>query len=128
MVASAILKIGLHTRYCSFQTQHVFPSLCINLHQHRVVIAHFIARTSISEMAAAAILNFGLHFQYYDFQTQYVFLSLCTNFHQNRMVIAHFIARTSISEMAAVTSSVVFLTLAGSHDTTCQISLESDEN
>jgi hypothetical protein len=67
MAAAAILKIGLHTRYCDFQTQHVFPSLCNNLPQNRVVNAHFIARTSLSEIAAAAILTFGLHFRYSDF-------------------------------------------------------------
>jgi hypothetical protein len=81
-------------RYCNFQTQHAFFSLFSNLHQNRVVIAHFIAFTAISNMAAAAILKLDLHFRYCNFQTQHVFLSLCINFHQNRMVIAHFIAFT----------------------------------
>jgi hypothetical protein len=67
MAAADILKLGLEFRYCDFQTQHVFLSLYTNLHQNRVVIAHFIARTSISKMAAAAILKFGLHFRYYEF-------------------------------------------------------------
>jgi hypothetical protein len=64
------------------------------MHQNRIVIAHFIARSSISKMAAADNLKLGLEFRYCDFETQHVFLSLCTNLHQNRMVIAHFIART----------------------------------
>jgi hypothetical protein len=67
MAAAAILKLDCLFRYCDFQTQHVFLSLCTNLHQNWVVIAHFIARTSISKMAAAAILKFGLHFRYYEF-------------------------------------------------------------
>jgi hypothetical protein len=32
-----------------------------------VVIAHFIARISISKRAAAAILKFGLHLRFFDF-------------------------------------------------------------
>jgi hypothetical protein len=67
MAAAAILKLDLHFRYCDFYTQHVFVSLCTNFHQNRVVIAHFIARTSISKMAAAAILKFGLHFRFCEF-------------------------------------------------------------
>jgi uncharacterized membrane protein YidH (DUF202 family) len=61
--AAAILKFGLHFRFCNFLTQHAFLSLCTNFHENRMVIAHFIARTSISNMAAAAILNFGLRFR-----------------------------------------------------------------
>jgi hypothetical protein len=68
-----------------------------------VVIAHFIARSPISNMAAAAILKFDLHFRFCDFQTEHVFLSLCTNLHKYRVVIAHFIARSSISNIAAAT-------------------------
>jgi hypothetical protein len=67
MAAAAILQFGLHFRFCDFQTEHVFLSLCTNLHQNRVVIAHFIARSSISNMAAAAILKFGLPFRHYEF-------------------------------------------------------------
>jgi hypothetical protein len=64
MAAAAILKLGLQFRYCDFQTQHVFLSLCTNLHRNRVVIAHFKARTSISNMAAAAILEAVCHFRF----------------------------------------------------------------
>jgi predicted XRE-type DNA-binding protein len=71
------------------------------LHQNRVVIPHFIARSSISNMAAAAILKFGLHLRFCDFQTEHVFLVCVPNLHQNRVAIAHFIARSSISNMAA---------------------------
>jgi hypothetical protein len=62
MAVAALLKFSPHTRHRNLQTQHVFRSLCTNLHQNRVVIPHFLARTSISEMAAAAILKAVGHF------------------------------------------------------------------
>jgi hypothetical protein len=64
MAAAVILKFSLHFRYCDFETQHVFLSLCTNFHQNRMVIAHFIAFTSISNMAAAAILKEVCHFRF----------------------------------------------------------------
>jgi hypothetical protein len=67
MAAADILKLGLEFRYCDFQTQHVFLSVCTNLHKNPVVIAHLIARSSISNMAAADILKLDCHFWYYEF-------------------------------------------------------------
>jgi hypothetical protein len=87
--------------FCDFWTQHACLSLCTNFHQNRVVIAHFIPCTWISNMAVAAILKIGVHFRFCDFWTQHVFRSLCTNFDRNHVVIAHLIACTRISNMAA---------------------------
>jgi hypothetical protein len=47
---------------CDVLTQHFHFSLCTNFPKNRVVNAHFIACTLISNMAAAAILNAVLHF------------------------------------------------------------------
>jgi hypothetical protein len=64
MAAAAILKFGLHFRFCDFLFQHVFLSLCANFHQNRVVIAQFIACTAICKMAPAALLKAVGHFRF----------------------------------------------------------------
>jgi hypothetical protein len=65
MAAAVILKLGERLWFCNFRTRHAFLSLYSNLHQNRVVIAHFIARSF--QMAAADILKLGLDFRYCDF-------------------------------------------------------------
>ena len=57
MAAAVILKLGERLWFYNFWTRDAFLSLYSNLHQNRVVIAHFIARIWISKMAAAAMLE-----------------------------------------------------------------------
>jgi hypothetical protein len=78
MAAAAILKLYCHFRYCDFQTQHVFLSLCTNLHENQVVIAHLTARSSISNMAAAAILKIAFTSGIMNFELSMFFL-VCVN-------------------------------------------------
>jgi hypothetical protein len=73
MAAAAILKLDLHFRYCDFYTQHVFVSLCTNFHQNRVVIAHFIARTSISKHGGGGHLEIWLELPVFDFSNSACF-------------------------------------------------------
>jgi hypothetical protein len=88
-----------------------------------------------SNKAAAAILKVVGHFHFCDFETQHAFLSLCINIHQNRFVIAHFIAFTLNFKhgggghlQSGLSLPVLHFWLStGSHEPTCQISLESDE-
>jgi hypothetical protein len=92
MAAAAILKIDLHFRFCDFQTEHVFLSLCTNLHQNRVVIAHFIARYSISKRAVAAILKFGLPFGIMNFEFSMIFLvcvPICIKIGWHLLILLH---------------------------------------
>jgi hypothetical protein len=67
MAEVAILKMVILSRFCDFQTQHVCLSLCTKFHQNRMVIAHFTARTSISNMAAILKGVGNLRFCIYDF-------------------------------------------------------------
>jgi hypothetical protein len=100
MATASILNLTYVSAFVISELEMRFLVCITILNQNRIVLAHFLAGTSISKMVAA-ILKLDLHFRYCDFYTQHAFDSPCTNFHQTRVVIAHFIARTSISQWAA---------------------------